>query len=251
MQKTALITGASSGIGEAFAYQLTKQMDHLVLVARRVERLKQVAEKITASGTKVDILVADLTEESGLQKVEQYIRDHPIHLLVNNAGFGLYGPVSETDPQAEQRMIQLNIQSSVRLTRAVLPQLLQRNEGGIIQVASVLSFVPSPYMAAYAATKSFVLAYNEALATEIRNTRVQISILCPGSTESEFAALAGYRQKQAMSADTVAAYALRQYEKGETVIIPGRFSQLVAQLPRVLTRNSLAQTIAYFFKNRR
>ncbi|MBA4495524.1 SDR family NAD(P)-dependent oxidoreductase [Paenactinomyces guangxiensis] len=250
MQKTALITGASSGIGEAFAWQLAKKMDIVILVARREDRLKKMAERITATGGRARILAADLTDRAGLQQVVNYIEENRIDLLVNCAGTGLYGQVSRTDPEEEQQMIQLNVNALVRLTRAVLPQMLERNEGGIIQAGSILSFYPSPYMSAYAATKSFVLSYSEALAAELRQTGVKVSVLCPGSTESEFAARAGFKQSRTSSAEQVARIAIKGYEKGITVITPGFFNRLMSQLPRFLPRRLLTRIMARLFHNR-
>lgn len=247
---TVLITGASSGIGRAIAEELGKEGHRLILVARRAHQLQQVAHKVTQVGGIAEIFVADLTEEADLLRVENYIKTHSIDLLINNAGIGLYGAVTHTDPSDEEKLLQLNIQALVRLTRAILPQLQQRNRGGILLVSSILSLMPTPYMTAYGASKSFVLSYGTSLATELRNTNVTISVLCPGSTQSEFATRAGFKQQQTMSAEKVAQIAIQQFRKGKTIIIPGRLNQITSYLPRLFSPLQLSRLVARFFQHR-
>ncbi|TCS95847.1 SDR family NAD(P)-dependent oxidoreductase [Hazenella coriacea] len=245
-----LITGASSGIGEALAENLGKEGHRLILVARRETELQRVANQVRQMGGSAEIFVADLTQETDLLRLEKYIQSHPIDLLINNAGLGLYGTVTQTDSHMEQKLLQLNIEALVRLTRAILPQLQQRDGGGILFVSSILSFMPTPYMTAYGASKSFVLSYGTSLATELRNTNITISVLCPGSTQSEFATRAGFNQQRTMSAEKVARIALQQFKKGKTIIIPGLQNQITSYLPRFFSPLQLAHIVARLFRNR-
>ncbi|PTX60808.1 hypothetical protein C8P63_108118 [Melghirimyces profundicolus] len=246
----ALITGASSGIGEAFARLLSGKGYHVVLVARRKDRLSQLADELDGKGGTAEVLPADLVEEEGVEEIRKHIRNHRVDLLVNNAGFGLYGPVTETLDTREQEMIRLNVSALVSLTRAVLPQMVKRNSGGIIQVASTASFLPTPYMAGYGATKAFVLHYSEALTAELKGTGVKVTAVCPGSTVSEFAERTGIRQKFPMSAEKVAELGLKAWEKGQPVVVTGSGNKAAASLPRFLPRSWMARLVARAFRDR-
>ncbi|SFS30659.1 SDR family NAD(P)-dependent oxidoreductase [Marininema halotolerans] len=241
---TALITGASAGIGEAFVRLLTEQKFHLVLVARREDRLQQIASEITNQGGSAEILVADLATTEGLTRVEDYIKAHPLDLLINNAGFGIYGATVDTDPEKEAEMIRLNILALTTLTRAALPEMLKRKAGRILQVGSVLSFFPTPYMTGYGATKAFVLHYSEALHRELKGSGVTVTALCPGSTESEFAAVSGLEQNRQMTATEVARQGLLASEQGKSFILPGTSNKLLPFLNRLLPRNWFTGIVA-------
>ncbi|QKG83393.1 SDR family oxidoreductase [Kroppenstedtia pulmonis] len=247
---SALITGASSGIGEAFALQLSRQGYHIILVARRHGRLVQVKKQIESHGGSAQILLADLTEPASLQKVIHYVRKHPVDLLVNNAGIGLYGTTSQTDPEQEEKMIHLNISALVALTRAALPPMLEKGAGGIINLGSTSSFFPTPYMTAYGATKAFVLHYSEGLARELKESGVTVTALCPGSTQSEFAAKTGIRQPVTMTPEAVVKQALSSFHRKRPVAVTGFFNRLVTLLPRFLTRQGMTRVIARAFRNR-
>lgn len=211
--KHALITGASSGIGEAFARLLATRDYHVVLVARRKDRLQQLADEIEGNGGSATAMVADLVSQEGLEQTRTFIHENQLDLLINNAGFGVYSPAIHVDEEQEQDMIQLNVNALVSLTRTALPQMIRRNSGGIIQIASTASFLSTPYMAGYGATKAFVLHYSEALAMELRGTGVTVTTVCPGSTESEFATQAGFRQPFAKPAKKVAVWACLRGKK--------------------------------------
>lgn len=248
--EVALVTGASSGIGEAFARLLAREGYHVVLVARREDRLRKLAGRIQAREGSAEVLAADLVTPEGLDRVCSRIRHHRVHLLVNNAGFGLYGEVTETDEAWEQKMIRLNVEVPISLTRALLPQLKKRGSGGIIQIGSTSSFLPTPYMAGYGATKSFLLHYGEALAAELKGTGVTVTTLCPGSTESEFAERTGIRQSHQMPAEKVASMGFSAWKKGQPVKVTGGLNRVLVSLPRFLPRSWMRALVARVFRDR-
>ncbi|WP_170105545.1 SDR family NAD(P)-dependent oxidoreductase [Desmospora activa] len=248
--KIAMVTGASSGIGAAFAKELAAQGHRVILVARRHDRLQQLRESIQSAGGQAEVLEADLTRSEDLEQVCRRLRQDSIHLLVNNAGFGLYAPLLDTDPNREQEMIRLNVSSLVTLTRAALPGMVERNRGGIIQVASTASFMPTPYMTAYGASKAFVLHYGEGLAAELKGTGVTVTTVCPGSTHSEFAERAGFRQQRLMSAEEVVKQALLAFNQKRPTLVTGSGNWVLTLLPRFLPRSWMASLVARVFRNR-
>src|ERR1700723_489566 len=191
---TALITGASGGIGEALARIFAAQKHDLVLVARTEDKLQSLSAELSrAHGIQSRVLAADLTDPTAPPRLFQAIQDQGVTIdaLVNNAGFGKRGAYAEIDYEIEARMIQLNVTTLAHLTRLFLPGMLERRSGKILNVASTAAFVPGPFMAVYYASKAFVLSFSEALAEEARDTGVHVSCLCPGATKSQFRARAG------------------------------------------------------------
>ena len=188
--RMALITGATSGIGAAFSAALPRDTG-LLLTGRNGERLQAEAAKYSADGRRVETLVADLASESGRRAVVAMAETLPIDLLINNAGFGAFGPCLENDRRTELDMLAVNVTAVVELTHALLPGMIARARGdgrraGLIVISSTVAFVPMPMMATYAATKTFELSFTEALAEEMRDAPVDILVFCPGSTRTEF-----------------------------------------------------------------
>jgi hypothetical protein len=186
----ALITGATSGIGAAFSAVLPRDTG-LLLTGRDGERLQAEARRHAADGRRIETLVADLASESGRRAVVAMAETLPIDLLINNAGFGAFGPCLENDRRTELDMLAVNVTAVVELTHALLPGMIARARGdgrraGLIVISSTVAFVPMPMMATYAATKSFELNFTEALAEEMRDAPVDILVFCPGSTRTEF-----------------------------------------------------------------
>jgi short-subunit dehydrogenase len=193
-RSVALVTGASGGIGRAFALALAERGHDVVLVARDTARLEGVAKEIReGAGAGAEILTADLTDPVGLATVEARVSDaaRPVDLLVNNAGFGTYGTFSELPVERETQEIQLNVVALVRLTHAALGGLVERGRGGVINVASIGGLQPTPGYATYGATKAFVISFTEAIHEELKGTGVRAMALSPGFTRTEFQDNAG------------------------------------------------------------
>jgi short-subunit dehydrogenase len=248
-RKTALITGASFGIGMEFARIFAREGYNLVLVARSADKLRQLASELEkAHGARSLILAADLAEPGASAYVlDQTTRaDIQVDVLVNNAGFGQYGLFAENDLEECLRQIQLNVTTLTHLTRLYLPAMIERaknwsKNGGILNVASTAAFQPGPLMAVYFATKAYVLHFSEALANELHGTGVTVTCLCPGATATEFhkrANATGMRllKMGSMDARTVAEDGYRGLMAGRPVVISGFKNWLVAQSVRFSPR---------------
>ncbi len=258
--KTALITGASTGIGETFAQELAARKTNLVLVARSEEKLQKLANTLQDKyKIQTEIIVQDLTESAATKSVFEviYQKGLTIDLLVNNAGFGDYGNFAERPLEKQVNMIQLNITALVELTHLFLPGMQQRKSGGIINVASIAGFQPLAYMSVYSATKAFVLSFSEALWAENRDSGVKILALCPGPTESDFFQRAEFPQSAAggstqklTSAKEVVQDALQALEKNQSNVVTGGFlNQVIVNSSRFLPRETLASLVEKQFKS--
>jgi uncharacterized protein len=245
----ALVTGASSGIGQAFAERFAADGYDLVVVARRRERLEELATKLRATHeANVDILVADLTNATDLRQVEQRVAgDDALQMLVNNAGFGAYGPFVQLDPGRAEEQIKLHIVAPTRLTRAALPGMIARKQGTIINVSSILAFsgsLPSPPLparATYAATKAFLNTFTELLHSELAGTGVRVQVLCPATVRTEFHRIQGIDPDRSpvvpMSAEEVVQAALAALKAGELICLPGvEDSKVIAEYQQAQTR---------------
>jgi short-subunit dehydrogenase len=243
-RKTALITGASFGIGSEFVRIFAREGYNLVLVARTADKLRQLASELEkAYGTRSLILAADLTDPGAPAYVlDQTTRaDIPVDVLVNNAGFGQYGLFVDNDLEECLRQIQLNVTTLTHLTRLYLPAMLERGSGGVLNVASTAAFQPGPLMAVYFATKAYVLLFSEAIANELQGTGVTVTCLCPGPTTTEFhkrAKATGMRllKMGSMDAHPVAEDGYRAFVAGKPVVISGFKNWLVAQAVRFSPR---------------
>jgi short-subunit dehydrogenase len=260
--KTALITGASSGIGETFARELAAKKNNLVLVARSQDKLASLATELSAKyDIKTEVISQDLTELAAGQKVFDAVQAKGlvIDLLINNAGFGDYGAFSDRPLDKQIAMVQLNITAVVELTGLFLPQMQQRGDGAIINVSSIAGFQPIPYMSVYAATKAFILNYTEALWAENKdkNNNVKILVVCPGPTESEFYNRAdfpdsatGLNSTTMAKSEKVVQESLQALEKDRSTVVAGGFTnQIIANLPRFVPRDLLVSTVGKQFKN--
>lgn len=242
---SALITGASSGIGEAMVRSLGEAGIPQVIVARRVDRLEELA----AGYSNVEVLAADLTTRDGVDKVVRRVTDteHPVDLVVNNAGFGTSGEFHTLEHDRLGDEISLNVAALTQISRAALGVMVPRGRGYLLNVSSVASFQPAPKLAVYAATKAYVTSLSESLHEEVRGTGVHVTALCPGLTRTEFQSVSGsdlytgeYPGFAWLSADDVAGAGLRDVAKGRALSIPGAlYKSMVAASsisPRGLTR---------------
>lgn len=244
-QKTALITGASSGFGLEFAKLFAADRFNLVLVARSRDILNTVAAELTQQyGVQVKTIVKDLQAPNAAKEVfdEMQASGILIDALVNNAGFASYGFFHEADLQKETDMIQLNITALVQLTRYFLPGMVVRGNGYILNVASTAAFQPGPLMAVYYASKAFVLYFSEAIANEVQDKGVKVTALCPGPTETGFQKRAAMEEsklvkgRKLMDAKTAAKIGYQGLMKGRAVVIPGQTNRIQAVVPRLLPR---------------
>ena len=241
-QKITLITGASAGIGAEFARQLAKRGERLVLVARRKDRLDAlVAELGDARAVALDLGETGATERL-LADIEA-AGEH-VDTLVNNAGFGLAGKFAALEGPRQRAMIDLNIGALTELTHAVLPGMIERKRGGILNVASTAAFQPGPGMAVYFATKAYVLSFTEALHEELRGSGIRVTALCPGPTATEFGSVAGFGKdgafaKYSVDAASVVAAGLTALDKGQAIAIPGLLNKFSAQGHRFMPRSTL------------
>jgi hypothetical protein len=236
MNEWVLITGGSMGIGYELAKVFAANKFNLVLVARSDARLNQVAEELRAQhGVQTKILVKDLSLASAPQEIFDALRDTPISILVNNAGFGWRGDFAECDLQRQAlEMMHVNLDSLVALTRLFAPQMLARKQGRILNVASTAAFQPGPFANIYFATKAFVLSFSQALSEELEDTGVTVTALCPGSTKTEFFERANMknmrRDSLMMDAGVVAQIGYRGLMRGKRVVIPGRLNKVMSTL---------------------
>jgi uncharacterized protein len=245
--KTALITGASSGIGRAFARALAERGMSVLLVARSLERLRALATELSQRyGVQAEVIPADLSLPGAARQIQQEVerRDLLVDLLVNNAGFGLDGFFEILSPERDHQQVMVDVAAVVDLTHAFVPLMLERPEGAaIINVASTAGFQPVPYMAVYAASKAFVLSFSQALAEEYRARGLRILALCPGATETPFFDVAGEAASigRRRTSEQVVATGLHALERGRNVVIDGYSNALLAQLPRFFPRRLVAR----------
>jgi short-subunit dehydrogenase len=234
----AVVTGASSGIGEAFARALDKRGYALLLVARRQERLAALA----ATLGRAEVLVADLGDAAEVERVAAHAESlGDVELLVNNAGFASNGAFVVLDGAREVEMVKLNVLAPLVLAQRLLQKMVPRGTGGVINVSSIGAFQPVPFMATYGATKAFVLSWSEAIAEELRGTGVRVTCVCPGPTATEFFAAGGVNPRMGkvphvMSADELVTRTLDAFDDGRAVLVPGLINWLTAFVTRLFPR---------------
>jgi uncharacterized protein len=234
MPETALVTGASSGIGEAFARALSTRGYELILLARRAERLERLSGELPGPA---HVLTCDLASDAA--DVPDRVRELglEVDLLLNNAGFGTHGRFAELDPGREAEMVRVNCEAVVRLTRAFLPGMLERRRGGVITVASTSGMQPLPYTATYAASKAFALRFSEALSEELRGTGVRCLAVNPGPVPTEWQDVADFETTDKVPGEIspaqVVEESLRAYERGRRSVIPGRTIRWFIRASRV------------------
>ncbi len=260
----ALITGASMGIGEEFARQLAERGYDLILTARSEDKLQAIATDLRSEGVRIQVIPGDLTDGALRQRL--FVQSGAIDLLVNNAGFGDYGPLAKVDRANQQTMIQLNILALVDLTQLLLPGMIKRQSGAIINVASIAAFQPMPYLSVYAATKAFVLSFSEAIRAETRSQGIQIQCLCPGATDTNFAVVSGLDrafakpegsqsgdqakgQPSVADAATVVRQSLAALDRDKSIVITGGLgNRLVAGFSKLTPYETIAGFVEKVFR---
>lgn len=241
---TALVTGASSGIGLEIARLLARDGHRLVVVARDADRLNEAARELAeAFGSEVLPLAADLSDPEAVDRLTAELdrRGEEIDVLVNNAGFSVYGPYVETDGESERRLMNVNMMALARLTKHVVPGMVSRGHGRVLNIGSTGSFAPGPLNAVYCASKAFVLSFTEAIAEELRGTGVTVTALCPGPTSTGFAKRAGASatrmfRSRVDTAANVASVGYHAMMGGRRVVVPGLFNAALAFSVRLSPR---------------
>ncbi len=243
---TALITGASSGIGAELAKICAADGYNVVLVARSVGKLAELASSLTQQHRiSARALAADLADPTAPQSIFDQTRGETVEILINNAGFGIRGEYASSDWDVQRDMIHVNLVSVAHLTRLYLPLMVQRRSGRILNVSSIAGFVPGPLMSMYYATKAFVTSFSLAIANEVAGSGVSVTVLCPGPTATEFVAKAGIQEsklfeKSAMSAEEVARGGYDAMMKGRPEVITGAKNRLMMLGARIAPRTMLA-----------
>ncbi len=252
--RTAVVTGASSGIGAEIARDLARRGQRVTLVARSVDKLAALADEITAAGGTADVLAADLMDRAVRAELLDRVTalGATPEILVNNAGLSTLGAVAKADPEAEIAMVELDVVAVVDLCTRFLPGMVARGRGAVLNVASTAAFQPLPGQAAYGAGKVFVLSYTHSLIGELRGTGVTATTLCPGPVKTGFGQAAGFTEEQEnllpsvmwVSAEDVAKAAVAGLDKGRAVVVPGVANRIVAQFAQVMPRTLLVPYMA-------
>jgi len=257
---TALITGASAGIGKAFAEKLAARHTNLVLVARSEDKLTQLATQLQEQHKiQVEIIVQDLTQPDATTNVFNYTqaKDLTIDLLINNAGFGDYGEFAESDGEKQIKMLQLNVIALVDLTHKYLPSMRKNRSGNIINISSIAGFQPMPYLSVYAASKAFVLNFSEALWAENKPYGVGVLVVCPGPTDTNFFVAADFpetltnqnKSNNIATPEEVVNDALNALDKGKSNVVSGGIlNQAIVNVSRFLPRETIVSLLEKQFQ---
>jgi short-subunit dehydrogenase len=251
VQQTALVTGASSGIGAFLAKQLAERGHHVILVARSADKLADLAAEI---GDRSTVLPADLSNREGRAELPDRIAalGKQVDILVNNAGLSTMGRVANADPKAELNVIEVDVAAVVELCTRFVPGMVERGQGAVLNVASVAGFGPLPGQAVYGAAKAFVLSYTQALRQELRDTGVKVTALCPGPVHTDFGQTAGFTPEEEsvlpevlwVSAEDVARAGIEGLDSDKGVVVPGKLNQAITALYQHIPRQLLLPVLA-------
>jgi short-subunit dehydrogenase len=253
--RTAVVTGASSGIGEALARELARRGHGVTLVARNRHRLEALAAELSGRGVRAEVVVCDLTDRharAGLPDQVEALGLTP-DVVVNNAGVSTFGPVAASEPSAELAQLELDVLAVADLCSRFLPGMVERHRGAVLNVASTAAFQPLPGQAAYGAAKAFVLSYTESLSGELRGSGVTVSVLCPGPVDTGFGERAGFPKEVAEASlpvvlwetpEAVATVAIDALERGRVVAIPGLANRAAAAVARLTPHRVLVPLLA-------
>lgn len=253
--RTAVVTGASSGIGAEIARQLAGRGHGVTLVARRREELEALADELGSTGVRAEVLATDLLDRSERAALVDRVTDLglTVDILVNNAGMSTLGPVHRADPEAEMRMVELDVVAVVDLCTRILPGMVSRRRGAVLNVASTAAFQPLPGQAGYGGSKAFVLSYTRSLGGELRGTGVTATALCPGPVDTGFGEAAGFDKAEAEAAlpafmwetaEAVARAGIDAMASGDPVVIPGRANWAAATAAHLMPKRLLVPLLA-------
>lgn len=254
---TALVTGASSGIGYEISRQLAKEGHNLVLVARRRERLEELASRLRNDAPcKVTVIAIDLAQPGAPETLYRQLKQDniPVDILVNNAGVGTRGSFLKIPTERELAELQLNVVALTHLCKLFGNDMVQRGLGKILNIASVAAFLPGPYMSVYNASKAYVLSFSEALRQELKGSGISVTVVCPGPVQSEFHQIANTQSVKflqiapMMTSAELAQHALKAMHDRRAVAVPGIFNRLTSLLPRLLPRNWVAFIVRLIMK---
>lgn len=253
--KTALVTGASSGIGLAMAKSLATRGMNLIITARSENKLNEIASELKKQGINVQVFRSDLSQKGAPERLFEQVENAglQVDLLINNAGFGKWGEFLEATREQYDELIQLNINALTELCYLFIPGMLKRGEGGIINLGSTASFIPVPFAAVYSASKAYVLMFTEALQGEYGDRGIQCMTLCPGGTDTNFATVANpdVKMKPGDFKDTpefVAEAGINAFLKGNLYVITGSRNKIIGILPRVLSRKRVLKMVSENWK---
>ncbi len=255
-ERWAIITGASSGIGKALAYQFAAGGFNVFITARNGAALSDVASECSARfGVETEVLAVDLSQMESVDRLIDVItsKSHDYEILVNNAGFGVHGPFASTDVEPNIQLVQVQITAALKLTRAVLPSMIARRSGRILNVASVYSFSPVPLQSVYSACKSFLFSFSSALRYELKETGVTVTLFCPGVTQTEFRQRAGIAEKRkdsGMTAEAAAHIAYVETLRGRHVVVPGFWNRLYVTIARLLPNAAIPGIVRFINRQR-
>jgi short-subunit dehydrogenase len=252
-EKWVIITGASSGIGKALAFEFAKNGFNIFLTARNENALVQISEECQRDfKAKTEVFSANLANSDSADNLIEAISNRRFDILVNNAGFGVKGEFAETNIADELKMLDVQLAAMLKLTKAVLPKMIEKRSGKILNVASVYSFAPVPMQSIYGASKAFILNFSASLQNEMQSQNIQVSVLCPGITQTEFRVRAGITDKKnsGMTAEKVAEIAVRETMRGKFLIVSGWQNRIFVYMAKHLPADLLA-TVMRFINNRR
>ncbi|WP_195988452.1 SDR family oxidoreductase [Clostridium sp. D53t1_180928_C8] len=248
-----LLTGASSGIGYELAKLYASSGQNLILIARNIDRLKKVESELNKYNVEIKILSLDISKDYDIEKLFNYVEINNLNIntLINNAGVGTFGDFKDIEWEKEEILIDINIKSLTRLTKYFLPKIIENKNGGILNVSSTAAFCSGPRMAAYYASKAYVLNLTEAIYEECKEAGIKVSCLCPGPVKTGFQVKAGIKKSDAakkylMEAEDVAKIAYKEFNKGKLIIIPGMKNKLLVLgnklLPDSISRKIILKT---------
>lgn len=248
--KTALVTGAASGLGFELALLLAKDDYDLILVDLDAEKLEDAKlQLLNVGAVSIKLLVKDLSIINIANDIYKEIQSIPIDVLINNAGFGLFGAFCDTDWERESQMLNLHVFTTTHLVKLILPDMVKRRSGKVLNVSSLAAFQPGPMMALYYASKSYLLSFSQAISNELKGTGVSVTVLCPGPTKTAFQESVSENCEDnkitfnMACPKNVAAYGYKAMHNGRVVAIPGIFNKFLSILPRMLTRNRATKIV--------